>query len=191
MNWLDGVIGLILVASVVTSFRKGLSREVIGLVSVVLAILMGLWFYAPVAGYLSPHLTSRLAANLLGFAIVFCGVLLLGSIVSAVVGRFLRVTGLSFVDHLLGLGFGVLRGILIAVAVVTGIMAFAPADRPPAAVVNSRLSPYVVDGARVISAMAPYELKEGFRKSYARVKSAWEKASDRSSRDKAAYEREI
>jgi len=191
MNWLDVVLALILGVSVITSFRKGLSREVIGLVSVFLALLLGLWFYGSVGGYLAPHLSSHLAANFLGFGIVFCGVLLAGSLVSLVVGKFLRITGLSFFDHVLGLGFGVVRGILISVALVTGIMAFAPGDGPPSSVVHSRLSPYVVDGARVVSALAPHELKEGFRKTYARVKSAWEKAADRTKAERAAYEREL
>jgi len=67
MNWLDIIVLLIVAASVFTSFRKGLSREIIGLVSVVLAILLGVWFYGTAAGYLSPYLSSRAAANLAGF----------------------------------------------------------------------------------------------------------------------------
>ena len=34
-----------------------------------------------------------------------------------------------------------------------------------------------MDAARVVAAMAPHELKEGFRKTYAQVKSAWEKSA--------------
>jgi membrane protein required for colicin V production len=167
---------LIVTASVFTSFRKGLSREIIGLVSVVLALLLGIWFYGTAAGWLSPYLSSRTAANLGGFFLVFVGVLLLGHLVSYVVGKFLRVTGLSIVDHLLGAGFGVLRGALIAVALLTGIMAFSQGDRPPAAIVNSRLAPYVAWSAQLFADVAPHELKEGFRKTYAEVKSAWRTA---------------
>lgn len=175
MNWLDVVLGLILIASIVTSFRKGLSREVIGLVSVCAALLFGLWFYGFVGGHLLPYLSSRAVANFAGFAIVFCGVMLLGSLGSFIAGKFLRVTGLSLFDHALGAGFGLVRGILISVALVMGIMAFAQGERPPDAVVDSRLAPYVVGTARVAAAMAPYELKEGFRKTYSRVRLVWEK----------------
>src|SRR5580658_3341773 len=173
MNWLDIVVLLIVAASVFTSFRKGLSREIIGLVSVVLVLLMGIWFYGTVAGFLSPYLSSRAVANLGGFFLVFAGVLLLGHLVSYVVGKFLRVTGLSIVDHLLGAGFGAVRGALVAVALLMGIMAFYNADHPPAAIVNSRLAPYVAGTAQVFADVAPHELKEGFRKTYAEVKSAW------------------
>ena len=177
MSWLDVLLALILVASVVTSFRKGLSREIIGLVSVCLALLLGLWFYGWAAGYFLPYLSSRGLANFAGFAIVFCGVMVLGSLLSLVVGKFLKATGLSLFDHALGAFFGVVRGILISVALVTAIMAFSSGDRPPASVVHSRIAPMVVGAARVVAALAPHELSDGFRKTYERVKSAWEKST--------------
>jgi membrane protein required for colicin V production len=176
MNWLDIVLLLILAASVLTSFRKGLAREIIGLVSVILAVLAGIWFYGIPAGLLMPYLSSRGLANFGGFFVIFCLVLAIGAVAGLVVGKFLRVTGLSIFDHLLGAVFGLARGALIAVALVMGLMAFSAADRPPAAIVNSRIAPYVAGAAKVIASMAPYELKEGFRKTYAQAKSAWDKA---------------
>jgi len=176
MNWLDVVLVVILAASVALSFRKGLSREVIGLTSVVLAILLGIWFYGTAGSLLVPYLSSRELANFAGFMLVFCGVMLVGHLVSYIVGRFLRVTGLSIFDHLLGAVFGALRGLLITVALVMAIMAFSAADQPPSSVVNSRTAPYVVDAARAFAAMAPHELKEGFRKTYDQLRSAWQKA---------------
>jgi membrane protein required for colicin V production len=173
MNWLDLVLAIILLASVLSSFRKGFSREVIGLVSVCFALLLGIWLYGSAAGYLLPYLSSRTSANFAGFAIVFCGVLLIGSLLSLIVGKILRFSGFSFIDHLLGLAFGLVRGLLIGVALITGIMAFSPGDRPPAEVVQSRMAPYMLDGSRMVAAMAPHELKEGFRKSYTRVQSEW------------------
>jgi membrane protein required for colicin V production len=176
MNWLDIVLALILFASVVAGFRRGLSRQIIGFVSGLLALLLGIWFYGTVGFYLLPYASSRTLANAGGFVIVFCSVLVLGAVVSHIVGRFLKVTGLSAVDHLLGAGFGVLRGLLFAIALMMLVMAFSQRDKPPEAIVHSRMAPYVVGAARVFVAMAPRELKEGFRKSYDQVKSAWSDA---------------
>jgi membrane protein required for colicin V production len=176
MNWLDVVLLAILAASVALSFRKGLSREVIGLTSVVLAILLGIWFYGTAGSFLAPYLSSRALANFAGFLLVFCGVLLAGHLVSYIVGRFLKVTGLSIFDHLLGAVFGALRGLLISVALIMAIMAFSQGDKPPSSVVHSCTAPYMVDAARGFAALAPHELKDGFRKTYGLVRSAWEKA---------------
>ena len=51
--------------------------------------------------------------------------------------------------------------------------AFTPGKSPPYAVVHSRVAPYVIDAARVCATVAPYELKDGFRKSYEQVKTIW------------------
>jgi membrane protein required for colicin V production len=196
VNWLDFVLAVILLVSGVAGFRRGLSRQVIGLISGVLALLLSIWFYGTAGYYLLPYASSRTMANAGGFALVFCGVLLLGSLVSFVVGRFLKVTGLSVVDHLLGAGFGLLRGLLLAVALVMGAMAFSHGEKPPEAIVESRMAPYVVDAARVFASVAPHDLKEGFRKTYAQVKSAWTEALQKGIRklptgEMKKHEREI
>jgi len=179
MNWLDVVLLFILAASIMTSFRKGFTREVIGLASVVLALVLGIELYGSAGSLLASYVSTPAAANFAGFFLVFFGVLLVGAMVSYVLGKFLRVTGLSFVDHALGAGFGAVRGLLIAVALIMGIMAFSPSNQAPQSVVQSRTAPYVVDAARAVAAVAPHELKEGFRKTYAEVKTIWGKTLDK------------
>jgi membrane protein required for colicin V production len=173
MNWLDIVLLLILIWSVAASFRKGLTREILGLASAVLALLLALWFYGTAGNLFAPYVSSRPLANLAGFLAVFLGVLLLGSLVSFVLGKFLKVTGLSIVDHLLGAAFGVVRGTLVATVLIMAIMAFSSGDRPPDSVVHSRMAPHVARASHALAALAPHELQEGFRKTYAQVKDAW------------------
>ena len=98
MNWLDAVLLLILAVSVVRGFRMGLSRQVIGLVSVVAAIVLGLWLYGLVGAYLAPYVSSRRLANFGSFVLVFCGVMEAGSLVGFAIGKVLKFTGLSFFD---------------------------------------------------------------------------------------------
>jgi membrane protein required for colicin V production len=161
---------------VFTGFRKGFTREVIGLVSVVVALLLGVWFYGTAASFLLRYVSSPPAADFAGFLLVFCGVTLLGTLVSAIVRKFLKVTGLSFFDKILGGGFGFVRGSLIGVALVMGIMAFSRSDTPPASVVGSRLAPYAIGAASLVAAVAPHELKQGFRTTYEQVETAWAQA---------------
>lgn len=176
MNWLDIVLLVIIAGSVASSVQKGLTRETIGLVSVVLALILGTWFYGLAGAFLLPYVSSKGIANFVGFILVFVGVMIAGALAGALVGRLLKFSGLSFLDHLLGALFGLVRGLLICVALVMAAMAFSAEGHPPDAVVRSRVAPYVVDASRVCAAMAPYELKEGFRKTYAQVKAAWASA---------------
>jgi len=169
MNWLDIVLLLLLAGSVVTSFSTGFAREVVGLVSMIAALVLAIWFYGTAGSFLQPYVSSPGIANFCGFLMVFCGVILLGAIVGRLLRRMMKVAGLSFVDRLLG----VVRGLLIAIAVVLALLAFTPGKAPPNAVVHSKVAPYVIDAARVCAAVAPHELKDGFRKSYEQVKTIW------------------
>jgi membrane protein required for colicin V production len=176
MNWLDAILGVVLLLCIVNGFRRGFSRQVIALVSGVLALFLGIWFYGAAGAWLTPYVSSPVFAKAAGFVLVFCGIMALGGLVSFVVVRFLKVTGLSFFDHVLGAGFGALRGALIAIGLVMGVMAFSRGERPPDAIVESRMAPYVVEVARAVTSVAPHDLKEGFHRTYEQVKSAWSDA---------------
>ena len=112
MNWLDYVLIVLLAYSTFRSFRKGFSREIIGLTASLLALILGMWFYGTAASYLAPYIGSARLANLAGFLIVVALVIVAGSLVGRIVRRFLSTVGLSFFDRILGAGFGLLRGLL-------------------------------------------------------------------------------
>jgi len=174
MNWFDVVLAVLVLWSVITAFMKGISRELVGLAAVVAALFLGVWFYGTVGYYLLPYVNSRPVANLGGFLIVFAAVWLAGGAIGQIMKRMMKGAGLGFFDRVLGAGFGFARGMLLAIALVMAIMAFAPGRRPSQTVVESRLAPYVIDSARVCAAMAPYEVKEGFRNSYDEIKTIWD-----------------
>ena len=198
MNWLDAVLILLMAYSVWRSFAKGLTREVVGLLSVVVGIFAGTWLYGTTAVWFEPYVSSHAMASFCGFLAVFLGVMLLGSLISFMISKALRVTGLSFFDRLLGAGFGILRGVLMASALVMALLAFAPgakANTPPESVANSRLAPWVVGAARIFAAAAPHELKDGFKRSYEQVESYWENTLKKGihslPREKGKNERQI
>lgn len=169
LNWLDYVLLLILAGSVLSSFWNGFTREIVGLVCTILAIVLGLWFYGLAGGFLLPFVSSPAVAHFCGFLIVFIGVQLLGSLVGWIANRILKAAKLSFLDRLLGAAFGLARGALIATAVVMAVTAFAPGVKPaeaPESVVDSRIAPYVLDAARAVTLIAPRELKDEFAARY-------------------------
>ncbi len=173
MNWLDIVLLFLFAISVLTAFRNGLTAEVVRLVSVALALVLSVWLYGTAASFLLPYTNSKAVANFCGFLIVFCGVWLAGWLIGLALSRLLKLTGLSIVDRLLGAAFGTVRGLLLAAALVTALMAFTPGNAPPRAVVGSRVAPYVIDASRIVAAIAPYELNSGFRKNYEQAKDIW------------------
>ncbi len=174
MNWLDYLLIAILLVSAVMSARKGFSREIIGLAAAFFALLLGMWFYGLAGSYFAPYTRSPELANLIGFFIVFVAVLLAGAALGWIVNRFIRTVGLSFFDRVLGAVFGAVRGLLIAMTLLTAVMAFSPyleSEPGSSAVVHSHIAPFVLDASHAVVAMAPMEFKSGFQKEYAALKS--------------------
>ncbi len=174
MNWLDYGLLAILLVSTVMSARAGFAREVIGLAAALLALVCGMWFYGLAGSFLIPYVSSTRVADLLGFLLVVFGVLLAGALLGWIVSRFLRTAGLSFFDRLLGAGFGFARGLLITIALLTAYMAFGPevdSQTVSESVLHSRIVPYVLDASHLFVTIAPMELKSGFLRQYAQVKS--------------------
>jgi membrane protein required for colicin V production len=177
MNWLDFVLIGVMLCSVLMSARKGFSREIVGLAASFFALVLGMWFYGVAGSLLIPYVSSTRMANLIGFLLVVFAVLICGGILGLIVSRFVRTIGLSFIDRLLGAAFGFVRGLLIAIALLTAFLAFGPqvnAKTVSSSVLNSRIAPYVLDASHAFVAIAPMELKISFRKQYAQVKAALE-----------------
>jgi membrane protein required for colicin V production len=178
VNWLDYLLLAILLFSAAMSARRGFSREIIGLAATILALVLGMWFYGIAGSYIAPYTGSPQLANFLGFILVCAGVLLAGAMLGWIVKRFIRTVGLSFFDRLLGAAFGILRGLLIAMILLTAFMAFTPyleSDRASSAVVHSRIAPFVLDASHFVVAMAPMEMKSAFQERYTSLKSTLEK----------------
>ncbi|MCU1258367.1 MAG: Colicin production protein [Bryobacterales bacterium] len=185
MNWLDMVLGAIILLSAFASARKGLSREVIGLAASLVGLLCAIWFYRTAGARLEPYVSSHLAASLGGFIAIFFGVMIVGGILSAVVGRFLKTFGLSLVDRLLGAAFGLARGMLFSFGIVMLVLAVASGARggePPDAVVHSRLAPYLIELSHLVAHVAPDGVKESFERKYEQVKLSWQRAADQPAR---------
>jgi len=172
VSWLDILVLVIVGYSVLAGFSAGIARVGVGFVATVLGILFGFWFYGVAGSHLADYVASRSIANLLGFLLVFGTFVLAGAVVGRVMGKLFRWVGLSWLDRLLGAAFGFLRGAVVAVALVTVILAFAPTPPPPS-IVQSKTLPYVIDTSSVLSSITPHEVKDAFRETKEKVKKMW------------------
>jgi membrane protein required for colicin V production len=172
MNWIDLVLVLVIGSSVLAGFAAGFARVGVGFAAMIVGMLCGFWFYGIVAADVIDYVSSRAIANLIGFFVILAGVLILGAIVGRILAKFFKWVGLSWLDRLLGGAFGVVRGFVIAAAMVTVLLAFAPSPPPPS-VVGSKLLPYVIDVSDVLAALTPREIKDQFYATQDKLKSVW------------------
>jgi membrane protein required for colicin V production len=163
VNWLDLCLLLVVAVSIVEGFWKGFARTATGFVAAGVAVLCGLWLYRPMGFRLRPYIDSKAAANAVGFLLVFGAIMILGAVAERLLAKFFKRAELTWLDRGLGGAFGVVRGLFGAAITVLLFMAFAPEplSRP---VVDSRLLPCLVRGARVMATAAPDEVRDGFRR---------------------------
>ena len=118
LNIADYLIIATVVISGTVGLIRGLLREVIALITWIVAAFVA-WHFA---SSLEPHLGGLLAQPdvrpWVARLILFLAVLLLGHAIGVVVGHFVRLTLLRGVDRFLGLVFGLLRGVVIVGAAV-------------------------------------------------------------------------
>jgi membrane protein required for colicin V production len=162
INWLDIILAVLLVGAIVMGFIKGLIRELIGLVVVILGIVLAARWYPPVAKFFSSIINNAPAAKFLGFIVVFMGIFLVGAVASGLVSKVLK-GGLSFTNHLLGGLIGFFEGMLVCGALVFALLAF-PINRD--AVAYSKLAPVCYETTKAAVALIPQELKDQIKAAY-------------------------
>jgi membrane protein required for colicin V production len=173
LSLLDLLLVLILGTSMVAGFAAGFARVGISFVAAVMGLLFGLWFYGIPAAWIHKYLHSTMAANLLGFFAVMFIFVLAGALIAKLLSKLFRWGGLTWLDRLLGAGFGLARGALIAAVFVAVLLAFTP--RPlPSWMVSSRLLPYAVDASNLCAALAPREVKDTFHMALGEIRKDWD-----------------
>ena len=155
MNWVDIIVLVVIAASAMLAFMRGLVREVMGIGAWVGAGIIAIWG--------GPDLEPRMLAWTgkadwsapLAYAAVFIGALILLSIVASMIGGLVRGSMLGSIDRTLGVVFGLVRGAaLVMVAYIAAGFLVAP-ERWPEPVLQARSLPYAYQGAAWLAGQLP------------------------------------
>ena len=130
MTWPDYAIIATVLISVLVGFLRGFIKEVLSLVIWALAFFIAYQYGGEVAGMMEEHVALPSARAAMGFVGLFVSVLLVGGLLSYLIGLLVESTGLSGTDRLLGGVFGVTRGLAIVVGMLL-IAGFTPIPADP------------------------------------------------------------
>ncbi|MCD6451889.1 MAG: CvpA family protein [Acidobacteria bacterium] len=169
MNGLDIVISVILAFSLIYGLIRGFTRIFLLFLSMILGIIFA-YRYAP---YLAPVIDRLIPRHpqlslVLSFIIIVCWMMLLFALFSYFIRRFLKVTGLSFLDRIVGGLLSLLIGVFISTALVYLLAALLP---PRSRVIrDSVLAPRVVATTRLMGKLIPHRLRREWEEKYRQVR---------------------
>jgi membrane protein required for colicin V production len=130
VNWTDYIILAVLGLSVLIGLWRGLISEVLAL-AVWAAAFWVAWTFGPAVSAHFEHTISLPSARVIvGYGICFVAVLILGALVRLAIARLVESTGLSGTDRLLGMLFGLARGVLL-VTLLVFLLGFTAFTRDP------------------------------------------------------------
>ncbi len=118
MAWIDLFFIAVIALSALISLVRGFVKESISLVTWVVAGMLALRYYAPMADLLEPFINAPTLRQWVGGGILFVATLVVGAIVNWIVSQLVSKTGLSGTDKALGVVFGAARGVLIVTMLV-------------------------------------------------------------------------
>ena len=124
MNWLDIVILVVMAVGILFGLRNGLIKAVLSLAGLIAGIILAGRLYVPLAERLT-FIPSEIAvipqvnpAELVAFAIILIGVVLIASILAAMLKWAVSLVMLGWVNHLGGAVFGLLLGAMFCGALL-------------------------------------------------------------------------
>lgn len=171
LNWIDILLIVILIITFILGLIKGFIRQIIGILAVIIGLILAVNFYPFVSDFYLRWITHKVLPYLLGFLTIFFAVLGLGWLISHLLSKLMKGP-LKFLNHVLGGGIGLLKGILICGVVVFAFLLF-PVNKE--ALKTSKLSPHCVKVTKAVFFLIPKEIKEQFKEAYQDVMGTGEK----------------
>jgi len=153
MSWLDIVILVVLAIGTLSGLKIGLIKAALSLAGVIIGVILAGRYYSPLAERLT-FVPQDTIANIVAFAIILVGTMLVAGILAAVLKWIASAVTLGWGNHLGGAAFGFLMGATICgAALATWIKFFGIAD----VVSESYLAGILVDRFPAVLALLPDE----------------------------------
>ena len=117
MPLLDWVFVGVLLLSVLIGAWRGFIYELLSLLGWIAAFVVALWLAPAVAGWLPMGNASQPLRYAVGFALLFIVSVFVAGMLAALARKLVAAVGLRPADRFLGTAFGVMRGVVIVLAI--------------------------------------------------------------------------
>jgi membrane protein required for colicin V production len=118
LTWIDYILLAIIAISALLSLWRGFVKEALSLISWIAALWVALLFFHKLADWLARWIETPTVRDVVGFGSLFLVTVLIGGLVGYLAGQLVAKTGLTATDRVLGMVFGVARGVIIVAVLV-------------------------------------------------------------------------
>jgi len=172
MNIIDTIIVVVTCFFVIRGIFRGLTRELASIVGVIAGLYGALLFSPRVVKLFPAKIAASAYADILGFAVIFCGVIIVVHLAAALIRFALGITMLTWVDRLLGAGFGALKSALLLGVVFFVMTKYVHLERP--VMKESKLYGHMVTTIEAMAGVVPKEMPATMNTKIKRLQQVWE-----------------
>jgi membrane protein required for colicin V production len=153
MSWLDIVLLIIIVIPTLIGLRIGIIKAVLTVAGVIVGVVLAGHYYQALAGAMT-FISQPAIANVVAFAIILIGVMLVASIAASMITKIISAVLLGWVNRLGGAVLGFIVGGIFCGAVLTMWVKFLGIGD---SISSSALANLLLDAFPVVLALLPSE----------------------------------
>jgi membrane protein required for colicin V production len=162
MNTFDIVVIVIISFCLIRGLFKGVIGEISGIIGVVAGFYGAYTYYPLITVYAEKWIENSGFRNLIAFFLLFCAILVIISLISVLIRKFLKLVFLGWVDRTFGLIFGAAKGLLVVSVLFIMITTFLPKNSNVLA--GSKFSPYIAKVSKTMTVFVSQNTKKDFLK---------------------------
>ena len=171
MNPFDILVVVIVGYGLVRGLFRGLVKEVASIIGVIGGFYLAYSYYSLIGTHLGLLTSNESYQMIIGFLIIFCGVLIIVAGLAMIIKYLLKIAYLGWVDRIGGLVFGAIKGVLIVSILFLMLTAFLPKDA--GLMKNSILAPHISMVSEKLAKVVSSDMKKNFTARLKELKKAW------------------
>ncbi len=153
MNWLDIVVLVIMIISILVGLKIGLIKALLSLAGSIVGVILAGHYYIPLSERLS-FISQASLAKIVAFAIIFIGIMVIASVLAVLLKWAVSAIMLGWVNHLGGAIFGLVMGAIFCGALLAIWVRF---SGDTTVVSESYLAAILLDRFPLVLALLPDE----------------------------------
>jgi len=155
MNGIDILILGVFFISTLIGAMRGFTKELLSLFSWGGAVSLSYLFLPVAQGFVHEYVSNPIMAGGIALLCTFIVFLVILSIIANMIAGYIHESSFRGIDHSLGFGFGILRGVFFISAVELGMSTFWPRQIQPLSIQNARFVPMARKGGDVLLQVLP------------------------------------